>query len=111
MFRITTTVCAAVALLALPGCYRGYKSPKELDSDDRGPKACARSCKELGLEMSAFVLVEHQTSGCVCSPIEKKTAPLPAPAAAAAAGQVVEEQRKRAAEQQHTEQPVVAPSP
>jgi hypothetical protein len=111
MFRITTAVCAAITLLALSGCYRGYKSPKELDSDERGPKACARSCKELGLEMSAFVLVEHQTSGCVCSPVEKKTAPMPGPVAAAAAAQVVDEQRKRAAEQQHTQQPVVAPTP
>jgi hypothetical protein len=61
--------------------------------------------------MSAFVLVERQTSGCVCSPIEKKATPLPAPAAAAATTQVVDEQRKRAAEQQHTQQPVVAPTP
>jgi hypothetical protein len=111
MFRTTTIVCAAVALLALPGCYRGYKSAKELDSDERGPKACMASCKQLGLEMSAFVLVERQTSGCVCSPIEKKAAPVPAPVAAAATVQVVGEQQKQEAEQQRTRQPVVAPTP
>jgi hypothetical protein len=111
MFRTIACVCAVFGLLALPGCYRGYKSAKELDTDERGPKACVKSCKELGLEMSAFVLVERQTSGCVCSPIEKKTAPLPAPAAAAVTTQVVDEQKKREAEQQHTEQPVVAPTP
>ena len=110
MFR-TACVCAAVALLTLPGCYRGYKSPKELDSDDRGPKACMSVCKQLGLEMSAFVLVERQTSGCVCSPKEKSAAPLPAPVAAAAVSQTVDEQRKSAPAEQHTERPVVAPTP
>jgi hypothetical protein len=93
----------------LAGCYRGYKSAKELDSDDRGPKACAASCKDLGLQMSAFVLVEHQTSGCVCSPIEKQAAPLAGPVAAAAAAKVVEDEKKRAAEQQHADPAVVAP--
>src|SRR5512142_898112 len=64
----------AVVLLggcAASACYRGYKSAKELDSEDRGPKACAASCKDLGMQMSAFVLVERQTSGCVCSPLDK----------------------------------------
>jgi hypothetical protein len=111
MFRTTASVCVAVTLAAISGCYRGYKSAKDLDSDERGPKACASACKHLGLEMSAFVLVEHQTSGCVCSPIEKKAAPLPGPVAGAAATQVVDEQRKKAAEQQHIQQPVVAPTP
>lgn len=102
-------MCAAIGLLALSGCYRGYKSPRDLDADERGPKACETSCKELGLQMSAFVLVEHQTSGCVCSPPDK---PAPSgPVAAAAAAQVVDEQKKKAAEQQHTEQTTVAPPP
>ena len=97
------------AVFAFSGCYRGYKSPKELDSDERGPKACERSCKELGLEMSAFVLVERQTSGCVCSPADKAGKPIAGPAAAAVTNQVVEDEKKRAAEQQHTEQTVVSP--
>lgn len=106
----TTIVCAALGLSVLSGCYRGYKSPRDLDADQRGPKDCAASCKELGLQMSAFVLVEHQTSGCVCSPPEKTT-PVAAPVAAAAAVQVVDEQKKKAAEQQHVEQTAVSPAP
>src|SRR5262245_42751711 len=125
MFRTTKIACAALGLSVLTGCYRGYKSAKELDSDERGPKACEQACKDLGLQMSAFVLVERQTSGCVCSPAANPApasasasapqappspapAPTLAPAAAAAAVQVVDEQKKRAAEQQRTEQPTSA---
>lgn len=100
---------AAIGALTLSACYRGYKSARELDADERGPKACAQSCKELGLEMSAFVLVERQTSGCVCSPAQKEQKPIAAPVAAAVTTQVVEEKKKQEAEQQHTEQTVVAP--
>jgi hypothetical protein len=60
------------AVLLIPlfvgGCYRGYKSAEDLESEDRGPTACQKSCAQLGMHMSAFVLVEHTTSGCVCAP-------------------------------------------
>ena len=100
---------AALGAFALSGCYRGYKSAKELDSDERGPKACVQSCKELGLEMSAFVLVERQASGCVCSPVQKEQKPIAGPVAAAVTTKVVEDKKKQEAEQQHIEQTVVAP--
>jgi hypothetical protein len=104
------SVAVVVGLgLCLSSCYRGYKSAKDLDTDQRGPRACAAACRDLGLQMSAFVLVEHQTSGCVCAPPDKQPAHAAAPAAAAAAVQIVDDEKKRAAEQQHTEQTSVAP--
>src|SRR5262245_42896444 len=76
---------------ALAGCMRGYKSADDLNSDKRGPDACVKSCQELGLQMSAFVLVEAGMSGCVCSPpappppqyAPGPPAPVPAPPPAA----------------------------
>jgi len=103
VLALSAALCATVS-----GCYRGYKSPKELDSDERGPKACATACKELGLQMSAFVLVERQTSGCVCSPADKPAA-LPGPVAAAAATQVVEQKKQEATTEQRREQTSVVP--
>lgn len=69
--------------LGTSACYQGYMRPEELDSAERGPKACAVTCSELGMEMSAFVLVERQTSGCVCAPkvasADQKKEDAPAP--------------------------------
>jgi hypothetical protein len=101
-------IVSAFVCFSLAGCYRGYKSAKELETDERGPKACAASCKELGLEMSAFVLVERQTSGCVCSPPEKKEK-IAAPVAAAVTTQVVDQEKQKAVEQQRREETVTAP--
>lgn len=86
-------VVTGVCLLIGSGCHRGYKTAEDLDSDDRGPQACAKSCSDLGMQMSAFVLVEHGTSGCVCAP----TGPAPAgpPAAAAAAHVMLEQERQQ----------------
>jgi hypothetical protein len=108
MLHARTFLGVAVACFVLSGCYRGYKSAKDLDSDDRGPKACAASCKELGMTMSAFVLVEHQTSGCVCTPEDKQTKPS-GEVAAAAASQVVIQEEKRDAAQRRQEQTVTGP--
>jgi hypothetical protein len=83
--------------LLVAGCYRGYKSADELETDERGPTACAQSCRDLNMQMSAFVLVEHGTSGCVCSPV---TAPPTGGSAAAAAGHVLLEQQREQHEQQ-----------
>lgn len=108
MIRARKIAILAFGCVVISGCYRGYKSAKELDADERGPKACAVSCRELGLQMSAFVLVERQTSGCVCSPADKQTT-LPPAVAAAAATQVVTEKKQQETEQQRREQTVVAP--
>lgn len=102
--RRFSSVLAVVAALAVSACYRGYKSAKDLDSDERGPNACAKSCKDLGMQMSAFVLVEHGTSGCVCSPPGAATAGGPA-TAAAAAHVIQEEQREQEAQQQMQTRP------
>ena len=102
----------AVVLLggcAASACYRGYKSAKELDSDDRGPKACVASCKDLGMQMSAFVLVERQTSGCVCSPLDKPASQATGVAAATAVTRVAVDAKKRDAAEQRQEQSTVAP--
>lgn len=97
-----------VALVSLMGlcltsaCYRGYKDAKSLDSDDRGPTACAKACQQLGLQMSAFILVEHEASGCVCSP-PGATPSAGGPAGAAAAAEVLmEQERARQAQQVQT---------
>lgn len=85
----------ALACLASTGCYRGYKSASALESDKRDPKSCAATCKEFGLKMSAFVLVEHATSACVCAPADAPTA---GDGAAAAAAQLLLQQNKQAAD-------------
>jgi len=57
----------ALALL-FSGCQRGYLPADELEDDERGPSACVERCNQFGMYMSAFVLVDHETAGCVCSP-------------------------------------------
>ncbi len=96
--RLTTV---AMMSLGVCGCFRGYKSASELESDDRGPSACADSCQELGMKMTAFVLVERETSGCVCSPLGETSAAEDSSAAAAA--HVLLEQRRQ--QQQRTTAP------
>lgn len=83
------------------GCYQGYKPADELEDDERGPRACYQSCLDLGMHMSAFVLVDHDTSGCVCSPNPGQSpqqAELEGGAAAGAAYAMI--QAERAAQQQ-----------
>lgn len=103
-------VLAVLSACVTSACYRGYKSAKELDSDERGPTACAKSCKDLGMQMSAFVLVEHGMSGCVCSPPGAPSAGGPA-SAAAAAHIVQEEQREQQAQQQMQVRPAPMAAP
>ena len=92
---------ACLVLLVTSGCYRGYKTAEELEGDDRGPTACASSCRELGMEMTAFVLVENSTSGCVCSP--KGSAGTVGATAAAAASHVLAEQERAAQQAQYSQ--------
>lgn len=85
------------------GCARGYKSARALESDDRGPKACVNSCHELGLEMSGFVLVEHEASACVCAPrgLGQNGA-----AASAAAHVLLQQRAAQQQQQQQQQQPM-----
>ena len=91
-----------VALAGLPllsACFQGYATPDRLQTAQRGPEACADSCRKFGLQMSAFVLVDYATVGCVCAPMNAPAGN--AAAAGAAAGfVVVEQQRQQAASQQ-----------
>jgi hypothetical protein len=117
MARVSTLGLLCV-LLFVSGCNRGYQSAGDLEHAERGPTYCAKSCQELGMRMSAFVLVESNIAGCVCEPMMQPapgpyavppsppmSAPPPQPqsrrsASGAAAGWlVVELQRQRAAQQ------------
>jgi len=93
---------AAFALLT-SACARGYKSAEDLESDRRGPGACDQSCRELGMQMTGFVLVEHGTSGCVCSPVGPS--PVPGHVGAAAASHVLLEQQRQQQQQQQQYRP------
>jgi hypothetical protein len=101
---------AALALL-LNGCaHDGYARADELQDNERGPRECAASCEQLGMYMSAFVLVDRGTSGCVCSPNPGTQAPraeldATGPAAAYA---MLEAQRQA---QQRQQQQVSGPKP
>ncbi|WP_437663854.1 hypothetical protein [Sorangium sp. So ce1182] len=74
----------ASGALALSGCNRGYQTAAELESAERGPTHCARSCYDLGMRMSAFVLVDRGVAGCVCEPVQAPAGPYPAPPPAGA---------------------------
>ncbi|WP_437641393.1 hypothetical protein [Sorangium sp. So ce854] len=68
----------AVSALALSGCNRGYQTAAELETAERGPTHCASSCHELGMRMSAFVLVDRGVAGCVCEPLHAPPVAYPA---------------------------------
>ncbi|WP_438030495.1 hypothetical protein [Sorangium sp. So ce233] len=74
----------AVSVLALGGCNRGYQTAAELENAERGPTHCASSCYDLGMRMSAFVLVDRGVAGCVCEPVQAPAAAYPAPPPAGA---------------------------
>jgi len=76
---VMATLCVLGAL-ASSGCQRGYQSARQLESAQRGPAHCAKSCTELGMRMSAFVLVESDVAGCVCEPLQPYSPP-PSPGA------------------------------
>ena len=85
---------------ALVGCNRGYMTASDLESAERGPKACSAACEELGMRMSAFVLVDRAAAGCVCSP-DNQVSRTDDDAAGVVGGHVVlEEQRRQQAQQQ-----------
>ncbi|WP_437738074.1 hypothetical protein [Sorangium sp. So ce1335] len=73
-----------VTVVALGGCNRGYQTAAELETAERGPTHCASSCHELGMRMSAFVLVDRGVAGCVCEPVQAPAGAYPAPPPAGA---------------------------
>jgi len=62
----------------------------KLESQDQGPAACSKACADLGMRMTAMVLVGDTVPGCVCQPLTVAPAPpargaaRPAPAPAPA---------------------------
>src|SRR5690606_37341265 len=67
--RMRSATCACVVLAALAaslGCNRGYVSAEVLESSEIGPRHCDRTCSDFGMEMGAFVLIQHSYAGCVC---------------------------------------------
>jgi len=80
---------AVVALALMAGCTPGYIKSSELEQKGQGPSACTKSCEDLGMRMTAMVLMGDQIPGCVCQPVVKQgpllgpeAAPAPAPASA-----------------------------
>jgi hypothetical protein len=114
---------AVVGVALMAGCAPGYIKSSDLERQGQGPSACAKSCEDLGMRMTALVLVGDMLPGCVCQPVVKQgsvpaAAPAPAPAApstpesgaaasttgfvvvAAAAAAAQQQQRQRQQQQQ-----------
>ena len=103
------------------GCQPGYIKASELEAQGQGPAACRKSCEDIGMRMTALVLVGDTLPGCVCQPLTKQEplpGPAPAPAtpaeegaaasttgyvvvAAAAAAAQQQQQRRQQQQQQH----------
>jgi hypothetical protein len=61
-------------------CTPGYIKSGELEKNGQGPSACAKSCEDLGMRMTAMVLVGDTVPGCVCQPVTLLApAPVPSP--------------------------------
>lgn len=100
-----------MALLSISalGCNQGFKTAQDLEADERGPKACADACTDLGMHMSAFVLFEKSSSGCVCSPNEVRSADQGS--TAIAGGYAVLQEQERQRQQQAQQQQAAASRP
>jgi hypothetical protein len=72
-------LCGFVALcIGALGCQPGYIKAGDLEAKGQGPSACRKSCEDLGMRMTALVLVGNTLPGCVCQPVVKQEpAPLP----------------------------------
>lgn len=62
--RVALPFLVAVAA----GCRPGYMKASELADKGQGPDECSASCRDLGMEMGALVLVSDQLPACVCQP-------------------------------------------
>lgn len=101
-------------LLPLAACTEGYIKSNDLESNGQGPSACAKACEEIGMRMTAMVLVGDSVPGCVCQPVTPAPAgigsPTPPPpaavsgaeqgAAASAGGYVIIAAQRRQQQQQ-----------
>ena len=77
---IKRLVVLGLALMA--ACTPGYIKSSALERQGQGPSACAKSCEDLGMRMTALVLVGDMLPGCVCQPVVKQEpTPTPAPSA------------------------------
>lgn len=104
--RIITA--AALALLFNACAPRGYVRADELQDAERGPSECAATCEQLGMYMSALVLVDRGTAGCVCSPKLAAQAPrAELDATGAAAAYAMLEAQRQAQQQQQASQAAV----
>lgn len=72
----------------------GYETTEHLDQRGQGPTGCATRCEELGMQMTALVLVDAHTSGCVCQPVPTSGGVAPV-SATVAAGAVLELEQQR----------------
>lgn len=81
-------ICLVALATSTSACVPGYIKPKELKAKGWGPDSCVKSCQDLGMRMTALVLVS-QVPACVCQPLVTAAPPAavaaPAPAAAPSA--------------------------
>jgi hypothetical protein len=63
----------AMSVVSLVGCAPGYIKSSDLEARDQGPTACAKSCEDIGMRMTALVLVGNEQPGCVCQPVAKES--------------------------------------
>lgn len=75
----------------------GYETSRELESRGQGPSGCAERCTELGMQMTALVLVGAEMSGCVCQPLETSGGIAPASTLVSAEAVLEVERRRRIA--------------
>jgi hypothetical protein len=87
---------AIAALLSLASACgpRGYETTEHLEERGQGPEGCAQRCNELGMQMTALVLVDAHMSSCVCQPVSTSGGAAPM-SATVAAGAVLEIRRQQ----------------
>jgi hypothetical protein len=67
--RTSWLAFGAVSLVALvSGCTPGYINTSDLERRNQGPASCAKACQDIGMTMTAMVLVGDTVPGCVCQP-------------------------------------------
>jgi hypothetical protein len=81
-----TRLSLVVLGVTLLGCAPGYIKSADLEAREQGPTACARSCEDIGMRMTALVLVGNEQPGCVCQPVAKESPQPLVPPAVAPAG-------------------------
>ena len=64
-------------------CTPGYIKSSELEIKGQGPAACSKACTDIGMRMTAMVLVGDTVPGCVCQPVTVAPPTPPVPAGAA----------------------------